>query len=118
MSRTKNLASRSQPTNGSSADPSNLATADIKVFGTNLLASILKILEANKDTPLPIQLIEIADVVFIDGSKEVGATDERRLVAVACSEESGFDTTHKVLKGVLDIIGVPFAGGKTNLCIG
>lgn len=91
-------------------DLSNPATADFEVCRTNLLASALKTLGANKDTPLPVRLFEISDVVLIDGSKEVGAKNERRLVAVVCAKESGFEIIHGLLNRVMETLGVPYAG--------
>jgi hypothetical protein len=38
-----------------------------------------------QDSPLPIKLFEISDVILTDSSKDVGARNERRLVAVYCN---------------------------------
>ena len=42
---------------------------------------------------------------------QVGAVNQRRLIAVYCGKESGFEVVHGLLNRVMDMLGVPFKGG-------
>jgi phenylalanyl-tRNA synthetase beta chain len=85
----------------------NPATAEFEVCRTSLLPSILKTLGANKDTPLPVKLFEVSDVILLDDSSDVGARNERRLVAVNCDKTSGFEVVHGLLNRVMQVMGIP-----------
>jgi phenylalanyl-tRNA synthetase beta chain len=50
--------------------------------------------------------------VLIDGKADVGARNERRLVAVNASKESGFEIIHGLLNRLMDILGVSLAQKK------
>eukprot|EP00892_Ulva_mutabilis_P000903 jgi/Ulvmu1/10813/UM069_0049.1 len=89
---------------------SNPATVEFQVARTKLLPSALKTLAANRDAPLPVQLFEISDVVLLDPAKDVGARNERRLVAVNVNNSSGFEVIHGLLNRIMDVLGVPLAG--------
>lgn len=81
-----------------------------QVARTKLLPSALKTVAANRDAPLPVRLFEVSDVVLLDAAKDVGARNERRLVAVNVNRESGFEVIHGLLNRVMDVLGVPLAG--------
>jgi phenylalanyl-tRNA synthetase beta chain len=85
----------------------NPATAEFEVCRTSLLPSILKTLGANKDAPLPVKLFEVSDVILLDSSSDVGARNERRLIAVNCDRTSGFEVVHGLLNRVMAILGIP-----------
>ena len=70
----------------------------------------LKTLGANKDTPLPVRLFEASDVILLDDGTESGARNERRLAAVVCSKESGFEIIHGLLNRIMEVLGVPITG--------
>lgn len=89
----------------------NPATAEFEVCRTSLLPAALKTLGANRDTPLPMRLFEVGDVVLLDAAREVGARNERRLVAVHCGRDSGFEAVHGLLNRLMEVLGVPLAGG-------
>lgn len=61
---------------------------------------------ANKDAPLPLKLFELSDVVLLSPESEVGSRNERRLVAVHCGKESGFEIIHGLLNRVMEVLGV------------
>jgi len=88
----------------------NPATAEFEVCRTTLLPSALKTLGANKENPLPIRLFEVSDVILVAPEKETGACNQRRLVAVHCARDSGFEITHGFLNRVMEVLGVPHAG--------
>ena len=73
-------------------------------------AGALKTLGANKDAPLPVRLFEASDVVLLDDASESGARNERRLAAVVCSKDSGFEIIHGLLNRIMEVLGVPVAG--------
>ncbi len=73
-------------------------------------AGALKTLGANKDTPLPVRLFEASDVILLDDSTESGARNERRLAAVICSKESGFEIIHGLLNRIMEVLDVPITG--------
>lgn len=41
---------------------------------------------------------------------ETGARNQRRLVAVYCNKEAGFEVIHGLLNRVMEVLGVPLAG--------
>jgi phenylalanyl-tRNA synthetase beta chain len=90
----------------------NPQTAEFEVCRTTLLPSALKTISANKHEPLPIRLFEISDVVLPDASKDVGARNERRLVAVHCAKASEFEVIHGLLNRVMQVLDVPHQGGS------
>lgn len=85
----------------------NPATAEFEVVRSSLLPSALKTLGANKDAPLPVKLFEVSDVVLISSSHDVGARNERRLVAVVSNREAAFEVIHGLLNRVMEVLGVP-----------
>lgn len=87
----------------------NPATAEFEVCRTSLLPGALKTLGANKDAPLPVKLFEISDVILLSEKCDVGATNQRRLVAVYCGKDSGFEVIHGLLNRVMEMLRVPLA---------
>lgn len=83
----------------------------MQVCRTTLLSAALKTLGANKDVPLPIKLFEVSDVISTSEQHETGARNQRRLVAVYCNKEAGFEVIHGLLNRVMEVMGVPLAGG-------
>jgi hypothetical protein len=78
----------------------------VQVARTRLLPSALKTLAANKTAPLPVRLFEVSDVVLLDAARDVGARNERRLVAVQANRESGFEVIHGLLNRIMEVLGV------------
>ncbi|KXZ43211.1 hypothetical protein GPECTOR_97g749 [Gonium pectorale] len=98
---------RRQDDGATAVEIGNPATAEFEVCRTSLLSSALKTLAANKDNALPIKLFEVSDAIMLDSSRSVGARNERRLVAVYCAKESGFEVVHGLLNRVMEVLGVP-----------
>lgn len=73
-------------------------------------AGALKTLGANKDAPLPVRLFEASDVILLDERSESGARNERRLAAVVCSKESGFEIIHGLVNRIMEVLDVPILG--------
>jgi hypothetical protein len=84
----------------------------LQVCRTTLLPSALKTLAANRGEPLPLRLFELSDVVLLDSSRDVGARNERRLLAVTCGKTSEFDAVHGLLNRVMQVLGVPYTGER------
>ena len=70
----------------------------------------LKTLGASKDAALPVRLFELSDVVLPDAAAEAGARNERRLAAVQCGRDSGFEAVHGLLNRLMEALDVPLAG--------
>lgn len=87
---------------------SNPKTAEFQIGRTTLLPGLLKTLSANKKLPLPLKLFEIADVILKDDDAEVGARNERRLCAVNCNKNAGFEVVHGILDRVMQVLEVPW----------
>lgn len=90
----------------------NPATAEFEICRTSLLPAALKTLGTNSDAPKPLKLFEISDVVMLSDETTVGAKNERRLVVVYCSKDSGFEIIHGFLNRLMDVLGVPLIGGS------
>jgi phenylalanyl-tRNA synthetase beta chain len=43
------------------------------------------------------QIFEVGDVVVLDTSRDVGASNNRRLAALYCSSNSGFEVMHMII---------------------
>ena len=65
-------------------------------------------LGANKDYALPIKLFEVSDVVQLSAEHDVGAKNERHLVAVYCGKDSGFEVIHGLLNRIMEVLDVPY----------
>lgn len=68
---------------------------------------MLKTLGANKDSPLPVRLFEISDIIQLDSEAETGARNERHLVAAVCAKDSTFETIHGFLNRTMEVLGMP-----------
>nr|CAH7718408.1 unnamed protein product [Callosobruchus chinensis] len=93
---------------------SNPKTLEFQVCRTTLLPGILKTVASNKKMPLPIKLFEISDVVLKDENTEVGARNERRICAVNCNKNAGFEIVHGLLDRVMMLLEVPWSRKKDS----
>ncbi|KAF8666530.1 hypothetical protein HU200_053648 [Digitaria exilis] len=69
----------------------NPRTSEFEVVRTSLMSCLLKTLKHNIDHPRPIKIFEVGDVVTLDPSRDVGASNNRRLAALYCNRVSGFE---------------------------
>jgi phenylalanyl-tRNA synthetase beta chain len=114
---------KDDPAGGGAVGVGNPATAEFEIARPALLPSVLKTLGANKAEELPIRLFEISDVVLLDPAASVGARNERRLAAVVCNREAGFEVIHGLLNRLMEVLGVPLgmasvAGGGADCSSG
>ncbi|XP_044259116.1 phenylalanine--tRNA ligase beta subunit [Tribolium madens] len=92
---------------------SNPKTLEFQVCRTTLLPGILKTIAANKKMPLPLKIFEVSDVVIKDSDTEVGARNERRICAVNCNKNAGFEVVHGLLDKIMMLLEVPWNPNKT-----
>ncbi|KAJ3664917.1 hypothetical protein Zmor_000451 [Zophobas morio] len=92
---------------------SNPKTLEFQVCRTTLLPGILKTIAANKKMPLPLKIFEVSDVVIKDATAEVGARNERRICAVNCNKNAGFEVVHGLLDKIMMLLEVPWNPNKT-----
>lgn len=88
----------------------NPVTDEYQVTRTTLLPGLLKTLASNKGKfSYPARLFEVSDVVFKDASVDVGARNERHLVALYSNNSSSFEVLHGVLDSLMRALNVPAA---------
>ena len=86
----------------------NPVTEEYQVARTTLLPGVLKTLAANKGKfTYPVRLFEVSDVVLKDSTSDVGARNERRLVAIYSNLSSGFEVVHGLVDGIMRALNVP-----------
>ncbi|KAL0360099.1 UNVERIFIED_CONTAM: Phenylalanine--tRNA ligase beta subunit, cytoplasmic [Sesamum radiatum] len=86
----------------------NPRSADFEVVRTTLMPGILKTVGHNKDHPKPIKIFEVGDVVLLDESKDVAASNRRHLAALYCGATSGFELIHGLVDRIMEVTGTPF----------
>lgn len=64
--------------------------------------------------PLPLKIFEVSDIVLKDNKAEVGARNERRLCAVNCNKNAGFEIVHGLLDRIMLLLEVPWDPEKTQ----
>ncbi|PSR96575.1 Phenylalanine--tRNA ligase beta subunit like [Actinidia chinensis var. chinensis] len=92
----------------------NPRSADFEVVRASLMPGILKTVGHNKDHPKPIKIFEVGDITLLDEKKDVGASNCRRLAALYCGANSGFELIHGLVDRVMEIIGTPFVQPGDN----
>ena len=87
----------------------NPQTAEYQLVRTSLLPGMLKTLNANKKSALPIKLFEVGDIVLQDTQADRRARNERHLCAMYCNKTSGMELIHGLLDRVMAMLNIPFA---------
>ncbi|CAM6034359.1 unnamed protein product [Sphagnum compactum] len=85
----------------------NPRTSEFEVVRSSLLPGILKTMGHNKDSPRPIKLFEVSDIVRLDTEEDVGAANHRHLAALYCNLNSGFEVIHGLVDRLMEMVGVP-----------
>ena len=98
-----------RPNDGSAVQLLNPANEEYEVVRTSLLPGALKTLHHNKSMPKKngIKFFEVSDVVFKDDSTDVGARNERHLVAAYAGLTAGFELIHGLLDRVMTLNQIP-----------
>ena len=86
----------------------NPASEDFEIVRTTLLVGILKTLQHNKSQAVKagVKLFEISDVVYRDSTMDVGARNDRRLVATYTAQSAGFEILHGLLDRVMAVANI------------
>lgn len=97
----------------------NPRSADFEVVRTSLMPGILKTIGHNKDHPKPIKIFEVGDVVLLDDTKDVGASNRRHLASLYCGATSGFELIHGLVDRIMEVVGTSFVspGDETGYYI-
>ncbi|XP_074579428.1 phenylalanine--tRNA ligase beta subunit, cytoplasmic-like isoform X1 [Curcuma longa] len=85
----------------------NPRSADFEVVRTSLMSCLLKTLKHNIDHPRPIKIFEVGDVVVLDGDRDVGASNNRRLAALYCNVSSGFEEILGLVERIMKVVRAP-----------
>lgn len=85
----------------------NPKTLEFQIARTTLIPGLLKTLAANKKMPLPMKLFEISDIVLKDSKADVGARNQRNIIAVYYNKSPGFEIIHGLLDRVMQLLQVP-----------
>ncbi|WJX45811.1 phenylalanine--tRNA ligase [Trifolium repens] len=65
-------------------------SSDFEAIHTTLMSGILKIVAHNKDHPKPIKIFEVGDIAIL-ADNDVGAKNLRKLTALYCGANAGFE---------------------------
>ncbi|MQL98508.1 hypothetical protein Taro_031228, partial [Colocasia esculenta] len=85
----------------------NPRSSEFEAVRTTLMPGLLKSVKHNIDHPKPIKIFEVGDVVFLDDKQDVGASNNRRLAALYCSNNSGYEDIHGLVERIMKVIGIP-----------
>jgi phenylalanyl-tRNA synthetase beta chain len=75
-------------------------TKEFEYIRSSLIPGILKSIEGNKANQLPFKIFEIADVVLVDKSNEVGACNRRKL----CFAYTNTSSALEIVQGMVDLL--------------
>ncbi|WJX51838.1 phenylalanine--tRNA ligase [Trifolium repens] len=91
----------------------NPRSLDFEAVRTTLMSGILKTVAHNKDHPKPKKIFEVCDIaIFADN--DVGAKNLRKLVALYCGANAGFEIIHGLVDRVMEKNGVTFVSPGDN----
>lgn len=79
----------------------NPRTTEFTCGRTTLVPGCLKWLMHNKNTPLPIRLFELGDVVLKCNDKEVKVKNERRVCAIYTNKAAKLEKLHGLLDHIM-----------------
>jgi phenylalanyl-tRNA synthetase beta chain len=105
-SRKENFDSLNHKDDGSAVVIANPKTLEFEVGRTNLLVGLLKTLTHNRKLSLPLRLFEVSDIMYVDKTAEVGASNRRHLCAAFYGKRSGFEDIHGLVDRLMMMLGV------------
>ncbi|KAK8951278.1 putative phenylalanine--tRNA ligase beta subunit [Platanthera zijinensis] len=85
----------------------NPRTSEFEVVRTSLMSGLLKTLKHNIDHRRPIKIFEAGDIVLLDGTRDVGALNNRRLAALCCNVTSGFEEILGLATRIMQVVRKP-----------
>lgn len=97
----------------------NPCTDDFQEVRVSLLSGLLKVVSNNlSHVQLPIKIFEVGDIVKMDSSAEVGATNNRRSAALYAGTSSGFEEIWSVVDRVMAQNGCDFVKADSKEAAG
>ncbi|XP_062176948.1 phenylalanine--tRNA ligase beta subunit, cytoplasmic [Alnus glutinosa] len=84
----------------------NPRSSENETARTSLMSGILKTVGQNKAHPKPIKIFEVGDIVLLDETKDVGATNRRQLAALYCGATAGYEIIHGLVERIMQVIGL------------
>lgn len=84
----------------------NPRSSENETARTSLMPGILKTIGQNKAHPKPIKIFEVGDIVLLDNTKDVGATNRRHLAALYCGATAGYEVIHGLVVRIMQVIGL------------
>ncbi|XP_020575781.1 phenylalanine--tRNA ligase beta subunit, cytoplasmic isoform X2 [Phalaenopsis equestris] len=85
----------------------NPRSSEFEVVRTSLMPGLLKTLKHNIDHRRPIKIFEVGDIVSLDGTRDVGASNNRRLAALYCNVTSGFEEILGLVMRIMQVVRKP-----------
>lgn len=92
----------------------NPRSSEFEVVRTSLMSGLLKTLKHNIDHRRPIKIFEAGDVVALDESRDVGASNNRRLAALYCNVTSGFEEILGLVMRIMQVVRKPHEPANVN----
>ncbi|KAL0910781.1 hypothetical protein M5K25_018866 [Dendrobium thyrsiflorum] len=92
----------------------NPRSSEFEVVRTSLMPGLLKTLKHNIDHRRPIKIFEAGDIVCLDGTGDVGASNNRRLAALYCNVTSGFEEILGLVMRIMQVVGKPHEPANDN----
>uniref|UniRef100_A0A2N9F3P3 phenylalanine--tRNA ligase n=1 Tax=Fagus sylvatica TaxID=28930 RepID=A0A2N9F3P3_FAGSY len=83
----------------------NPRSSENETARTSLMPGILKTIGQNKAHPKPIKIFEVGDIVLLDDTKDVGATNRRHLAALYCGSTAGYEIIHGLVERIMQVVG-------------
>jgi len=93
----------------------NPLTLEFQIARTTLLVGMLKTINHNRKSPLPLKLFEISDVVVKDPTYDVGARNKRNICALYCGQTAGFENIHGLLNHVMNMLKITWREGDQEM---
>ncbi|KAK2357670.1 phenylalanine--tRNA ligase beta subunit, cytoplasmic [Trifolium repens] len=96
----------------------NPRSSDFEAVRNTLMPGILKTVAHNKDHPKPIKIFEVGDIAIL-ADNDVGAKNLRKLAALYCGANAGFEIIHGLVDRVMEKNGINFVspGDKSGYYI-
>jgi phenylalanyl-tRNA synthetase beta chain len=97
---------------GSAVRLANPKTQEYQVARTQLYVGLLKALQHNQKSALPLRIFEVSDVVWKSATHDVGARNRRFLCAMFMSTGAGFEHIHGLLDRIMQVLEIPLDRAK------
>lgn len=92
----------------------NPKTLEFQECRTSLLPGLLKTLRENRKAKVPLRLFEVGDIVRKDPTAEVLASNRRKMAAIYCAMNAGFEVIQGLLDQAMRTLGVAKGSGAAG----